>query len=760
MKLKATLYTSLALCSLSLASCSDKDVIDNGQPLPAGTEIQFGTALDSNLDSRTYYDPADVANPDATAWKIYWNYQANDFDKIFIYSPEAAEGRNQATYTVDPEGQDKYQATKVTKDGAAGIQTGDGDGNYNFYALYPASAVTGTAANGVINATFNGRQNLTNLQPTQSSSNTVYTIEADMNNCLMTAVNTTAATNLSKGVSLQFEPFASVLNIEVNGPITGQEVVVSSLKIESENQISGDFSIDFSSGQPVVNANSTLPADKNIYINLEKDVTLKHGDKLNVRVFVLPNTNVDNLTVTVTSNTSRSWGKKLNMTSFAPKQIHSCKLPQLDNTTAKFDYSIWLSQLPPETYISEISLPGAALSFNTAENNVASNLITQSLDVQKLFQAGIRAFQAHITLNSNISSPIDQGASFVIAGSNGTATNMTLYDILQTLVSEMEQNHGDEFCVLLLSDYGWGSGMTASDFYKRLQVITNAPEFKSKLITDFGPNTTIAQAQGKIILKYQLNISSFDGVGTSMDNAFNSINEWAPLNGSQVAFNWWNENVGSRVGYSPLVYSNVGNTVSLASSSNSTKPAFNTPYDANSLIYMTAYKKWYSANWGRYTTLGSYRWLTNGQIDMFTLPSSMDTGMWFIYGEQANAGDNQSDVNKNITNVVNAIASTYNSSTRNKFYMTYCGGAPNSRDLTTMTDLFNATWTTAVRDKTNMPWGWVMLNGVGGIKSTSDVITTIIEHNSIADGFTPGTATAPVNYTGSAGATNGGQLND
>ena len=66
MKLKATLYTSLALCSLSLASCSDKDVVDNGQPLPAGTEIQFGTALDSNLDSRTYYDPTDVANGAAT----------------------------------------------------------------------------------------------------------------------------------------------------------------------------------------------------------------------------------------------------------------------------------------------------------------------------------------------------------------------------------------------------------------------------------------------------------------------------------------------------------------------------------------------------------------------------------------------------------------------------------------------------------------------------------------------------------------------
>ena len=62
---------TLSLMIIGLASCVN-DNVTGGKPLPKRTEFDFGTTVDANL-SRTYYDPADVANPNATYWKIFWN---------------------------------------------------------------------------------------------------------------------------------------------------------------------------------------------------------------------------------------------------------------------------------------------------------------------------------------------------------------------------------------------------------------------------------------------------------------------------------------------------------------------------------------------------------------------------------------------------------------------------------------------------------------------------------------------------------------
>lgn len=73
-----------SLLALSFAGCTD-DNMSGSDPLPEGTEFDFGTTVESNR-TRTYYDPADVADPDATSWKIFWNYESS-LDHIYIYSP-------------------------------------------------------------------------------------------------------------------------------------------------------------------------------------------------------------------------------------------------------------------------------------------------------------------------------------------------------------------------------------------------------------------------------------------------------------------------------------------------------------------------------------------------------------------------------------------------------------------------------------------------------------------------------------------------
>lgn len=712
---------SIALCSFLLASCSE-DKIGGDAPLPEGTEIQFGSVLDSNPDSRTYYDPEDVKNANATVWKIYWNY-STPLDKIYIYSPQAAAGRNQATYTVDPEGADKYQAKKVTKDDDAGIQAGSETGNYNFYALYPASAVKGQQSGNSIAATLSSRQTPSNVDAPTVSGNTI-TLDADMNNCLMTAVTTMDASQLAGGVALNFKPFATVVNVEVNGPeIEAATATITSVVISSKTQIAGDFSVDFSSGKPVCNTTSAAEGDKLVYVSTlnsaGEGITLKRGQILRIRVFLLPNASVKEQGLSVQVNgtikgssteasQNGSWYKNLAMTNFQPSQIHTCKLPEL-TTNVTFDKAIWLSQLPPRTYLSEISLPGSALAFNylmsdhtasISERTVKQNK-TQTLNFRQQLAAGSRVLQAHITY-------INGDEHVYMANSNGdivqnNGANLKLIDVVNALVEEMSATHGDEFCVLALSDYLQSGDISA--LYEKLKTVLASDSFKDKIVTTFGPETTLDDVRDKVIIKVALNASN--------------TSAWSNLGGANALFNTFGSSAGTRVWYSPLSFSNL-------------------PTQTGG------------------TSAGNY-------------------AMSFIYSEQANPLNDDLDyTTPSVSSVVGAYLNAYKNGTVGTVYgMTYLGGTGLSRrpllqsssttSPTQVTQKFIGDWNTYINNNAttigNTPYGWVLFNMVGSDDTVNDAITKVINHNDPTKlKKKPASSSAPA-YSGSAAAQNGGQLN-
>lgn len=206
---------TLSLMIIGLASCVN-DNVTGGKPLPKGTEFDFGTTVDANL-SRTYYDPADVANPNATYWKIFWNYQ-DPLDQVYIYSPQAMTGRQQAAYTVNGV-KDQYSAT-ATKNSEIGIQLSDAN-TYNFYGMYPAQNVKANSGSGCsLSATMPIFQTASTTEIMNSETN-VGNLEttADMNSALMIANEAGFMPNTQNNakVNLQFEPFASMLNVTVNG---------------------------------------------------------------------------------------------------------------------------------------------------------------------------------------------------------------------------------------------------------------------------------------------------------------------------------------------------------------------------------------------------------------------------------------------------------------------------------------------------------------------------------------------------------------
>lgn len=684
---------TLSLMIIGLASCVN-DNVTGGKPLPKGTEFDFGTTVDANL-SRTYYDPTDVANPNATYWKIFWNYQA-PLDQVYIYSPQAMTGRQQAAYTVHGV-KDQYSAT-ATKNSEIGIQLSDAN-TYDFYGMYPAQNVKANSGSGhSLSATMPIFQTASTTE-IMNSENPVSNLEAtaDMNSALMIAKKESfmPSTQNNAKVDLQFEPFATTLNVTVNGVEQSNfnyKVLITSIIIEADAPIAGDFTYNYDTKAITFGEN----ASNFIEINTKfKDaaghqigVPMGPDSKLNVRAFMIPNPNVNSLKVKVVTSAAQTLTKNLNMNKFTESLIHFVKLPKINASDLKFDYKIWLSQLDPNIYLSEISMPGSALTFSYKLKDDVQR--TQTLNLTEQFENGIRVFQFHVN-TVNQTSTYDGGSTSVgIALPDGTPMKKdgggywTIEDAINALHSEMKGLHKDEFCVVAISDWIAKPVTTAkmTTLYNRLNAVIYKAGEMGLVAANVNPNTTIADVKGKVIFKLQLN-SDYPSV-------------WSELNGADLWMNIFDNVANTNVYYSQMPFKTI--------------PATNASGTSPNVL--------------------------------------SNNGMNFIYSEDAKPyKNNLSTSYKNgikdcAKNVLATYANNYNSSEHRNFSMTYLGGQGNSAFGNTLSPTqiakdLNTIWLDYIKANTKnttdvlrtKPWGWVMLNRVGTEPTTSWCIEAVIRHN-------------------------------
>ena len=725
---------TLSLMIIGLASCVN-DNVTGGKPLPKGTEFDFGTTVDANL-SRTYYDPADVANPNATYWKIFWNYQ-DPLDQVYIYSPQAMTGRQQAAYTVHGV-KDQYSAT-ATKNSEIGIQLSDAN-TYNFYGMYPAQNVKANSGSGCsLSATMpifqtastteimNNETNVGNLETT-----------ADMNSALMIANEAGFMPNTQNNakVNLQFEPFATTLNVTVNGVEQSNfnyKVLITSIIIEADAPIAGDFTYNYETEAITFgeNASNFIRIDTRFKDAAGHQIGVPMGpdSKLNVRAFMIPNPNVKSLKVKVVTSAAQTLTKTLNMTNFKKSQIHFAKLPKINASNLQFDYKIWLSQLDPNIYLSEISMPGSALTFSYKLSEDYQK--TQTLNLTKQFENGIRVFQFHVN-TVNQTSTYDGGSTSVgIALPDGTPMEKdgggywTIEDAINALHSEMKGLHKDEFCVVAISDWlANPSTKNMTTLYNRLKAVLNKAGEMGLVATNVNPNTTIADVKGKVIFKVQLNGKYPDA--------------WPQLTGADVWMNIFNNKANTNVFYSPMPF-------------------------------------------------GEFPDENAGGLNASNLTGTMN----FIYSEVADPVEAEWDGNllplpykynpvykngvKNCaTAVLDAYAKNYSSDEHKNFSMTYLGGqgieyknngtkyylpSQIAQDLNTIwLDYIRANTQNTTDELRTKPWGWIMLNRVGTEPTTSWCIEAVIRHN--ADPvFKHQRRSEKVRHSGDTqGTTNGGSI--
>lgn len=720
---------TLSLMIIGLVSCVN-DNVTGGKPLPKGTEFDFGTTVDANL-SRTYYDPADVANPNATYWKIFWNYQ-DPLDQVYIYSPQAMTGRQQAAYTVHGV-KDQYSAT-ATKNSEIGIQLSDAN-TYDFYGMYPAQNVKANSGSGhSLSATMPIFQTASTTE-IMDSENPVSNLEttADMNSALMIAKEAgfMPSTQNNAKVNLQFEPFASMLNVTVNGVEQTNlhyKVLITSIIIEADAPIAGDFTYNYDTKAITFGEN----ASNFIEINTKfKDaaghqigVPMGPDSKLNVRAFMIPNPKVTSLKVKVVTSAAQTLTKTLNMANFKNSQIHFAKLPKINASNLQFDYKIWLSQLDPNIYLSEISMPGSALTFSYKLNNDYQK--TQTLNLKEQFENGIRVFQFHVT-NDGQKVAVALPVTGTPMPKDGGGT-WTINDVIDALHAEMTGLHKDEFCVVAISDWLQDGQNNLSDMiqlYQRLNAEIDEAGKRGLVATNVTPNTTIADVKGKVIFKIQLNGSERK-----------YFNAWKELNGTDAWMNIFHHNANTNVYYSQMPFKTVP-----ATSASGTSP--NVMTETMNYIYSEV------AN--PVTTK-----LVIGSIPIKYNPVYTD------------------GVKNCATAVLAAYAKNYSSDEHKNFSMTYLGGqgieykndgtkyylpSQIAKDLNTIwLDYIKANTKNTTDVLRTKPWGWVMLNRVGTEPTTSWCIEAVIRHN--ADPvFKHQRRSERVRHSGDTqGTTNGGSI--
>ncbi len=778
----------LLLAAVAVSSCSD-DELQKNQPVPTGNEIKFGAVLEQDVMSRTHY--GDEANdPNAVKWPIYWNYPDN-LDEIFIYSPQGATGRNQATYTVHPTDATQSVASDIVRNGAFGVQTGtDTQQPYDFYGLYPASAANGNAADHVIYGHMPEEQAVTfagtSASPTTVLPNKVeigetqYITTPDMSCCLMTAENKGVTLSENQAVTLAFKPFASVLDLTIQGPSATNTVPdyrVTSVKVIADAPIVGDFSYDFTKTtleeafKPGKNVSDSLDIST---LGYDKDgnllgMPLANGNTLRVQAFILPNPNVKNITVQVFTSDFRVWTKKLTMTTtggvsiFKPSQIHKVTLPELIADEAKFNYDNWIGQLDPRIYLSELSLPGSTSSFSWKDG--ASNPM-QHLTAKQQLAAGIRVFRCHIWLYDMPSIIPGAGGPAFGINVNGSTYVRPFAEVVRELATEMQENHPDEFCVLMVADYkqtiaeasgteGTSNYIPASPenaawnkddgkiFYERFKVIMNRMVELGYVPDHIDANTTIGDVKGKVIVKLQMNangnynggyneftgnysnISYLGGANSNdqMNSLLAKISGWSACDGAPALMNWWTARNGTALFYAPMTFGQVGSFDYTEFKANSAaRPTRGTvtvkteglATEAAQMVINNAVTG--DISWGSQAYFRS----TCNVIDP---PTDFDNNnnMWYVYAAQANPSNAKQweFAQSLVTQATNAIITNYeyNSAAHNKFFMVYLGGNGNQVDATTVTNTLVPLWNNnvdAANYGTQRPYGWVLFNQVPG----------------------------------------------
>lgn len=397
----APLWGAMAL--LVATGCTDELVKEQQQTvLPTGNGIVFeATAAYASDDAQTRTSYGDYDNPEnPTSQAINWE----ENDKVDIYSPTSPTG--------EASGEGKKAEYDITlTDGKAyltcntqGLQWGDE--TQSFYGIYPAvESMSNTAVKDRVSfegTVLKGYVPI-NQQHTITKSGTTWTATPNMDYLYMAARATDVQkpTEANQGVKLDFQPLTSTLEITFVGPMEHPMASFNVFANDGES-IAGHFSCDLTDGD--FTCTSTSQGTTSTYVTVstywddngtQRPLKLGDGESITFNVFLLPHDNLDNLSVRVAGFNAAS--KTAQLTENGRSLVvypHKKSIVKLPAPNSFGDTNNWISGLPNNVLISQLSIPGTANSFSHNYDGANPTWYqTQTATFEKQWNAGIRCFE-------------------------------------------------------------------------------------------------------------------------------------------------------------------------------------------------------------------------------------------------------------------------------------------------------------------------------------------------------------------------------
>lgn len=546
MKLK--IFSVFAVSLLMLGSCTEQEI--TGVPVQTGDEINFGIAAPDKVDTRTIYDTPTQDAEGNWYFPVYWEQD----DEIAVYCPQASQPASQlVNYKITPDSKNPATSSAVTKIGdGAGLQWGSSD-EHRFYGFYPASAVTGKETDGRIKANIPVEQKVVRWESTTATDGTItYNGVPDTDLAYMFAYTSVKKSELvnNPNIPLKFRPLVTILEIIVNGPAENSSPIqVSNINVTGVSgnvALAGNFEclISDQSGTctPLEDGTVTNRISISCYDNDKKEfITLKHGDKINVKAFIIPNEvsiGKRQISITVSTVNGGAKTKTLQTDEIVAHKVNRVSLPALTSGGSNY----WMSNLDRNIYASELSLPGSKFAYATPENGVSVRNF-QNATITEQFQAGVRAFIVQTAGYAEYDrhrdyfwedyeyTHLDNGKDELYVTVNGSilkknGNNVTIEDVLtelKTCIDDAKAVKGEsnnEYVVVQLTYEGSPCNSNHGNFdseriwIEALQAKLNSLKENNtySLYTDeITANTTIADLREHIVLKVNYNSTNMGG---------------------------------------------------------------------------------------------------------------------------------------------------------------------------------------------------------------------------------------------------------
>lgn len=287
-------------------------------------------------------------------------------------------------------------------------------------------------------------------------------------------------------------------------------------------------------------------------------ITLGHGDKIVVRAYLLPSdddydtggTGADHsqLQIRVAPFNSAVLTRTLNggsenASGIVAHKINKVVLPSVSKAGPNY----WMSSLDPDIFVTELSLPGSKMSYQTNANGASVPYQGQSIAEQ--FTNGIRAFQIQTASTNNhgtwdTGSAEDQILYMTVAGNKtGTRFKEIVAEIAQGLKDAEGEGKKNEYAFILLTaalgacdSYGGILGLQTNGDLAWMDAIRNE---LAEMTTDddtyriytgeITPNTTIADVAGHIIIKVNYNTDAMGNHLSTTDKIPAMFAQWGAL---------------------------------------------------------------------------------------------------------------------------------------------------------------------------------------------------------------------------------------